>query len=64
MKEIMQLKKMKELRDRELSHKEMELLQSKQELERQITALKNTEHKVITIKEQVSSVWLSRVSSN
>ncbi|XP_055491647.1 golgin subfamily A member 6-like protein 7 [Leucoraja erinacea] len=52
-KEIMQLKKMKELRDRELSHKEMELLQSKQELERQITALKNTEHKVITIKEQI-----------
>ncbi|XP_041043054.1 synaptonemal complex protein 1-like isoform X2 [Carcharodon carcharias] len=51
--EIVQLKKMKELTDMELSHKEMELLQSKQELERQVTNLKNNEHKVIIMKQQI-----------
>ncbi|XP_067874364.1 chromosome partition protein Smc-like isoform X3 [Heterodontus francisci] len=50
---IVQLKKMKELSDRELSHKEMELLQNKQELERQLTNLKNNEHKVSIIKQQI-----------
>uniref|UniRef100_UPI00398E8E74 median body protein-like n=1 Tax=Pristiophorus japonicus TaxID=55135 RepID=UPI00398E8E74 len=52
--EIVQLKKMKELTDRELSHKELELLQSKQELERQLTNLKNNKRKAITIKEQIA----------
>ncbi|XP_072135257.1 uncharacterized protein [Mobula birostris] len=51
--EIIQLKKMKELTDRELSHKETEILQSEQELERQISELTNTDHKVITLKEQI-----------
>ncbi|XP_069743015.1 uncharacterized protein [Narcine bancroftii] len=51
--EIRQLKETKFLTDRELSDKEMELLQSKQELDRQITNLKNTEQMVITIKEQI-----------
>ncbi|XP_059837479.1 uncharacterized protein LOC132400496 isoform X2 [Hypanus sabinus] len=51
--EIIQLKKMKELTDRELSHKETEILQSKQELERQISDLKNTDHKVITLNERI-----------
>ncbi|XP_067841382.1 myosin heavy chain, clone 203-like [Heptranchias perlo] len=51
--EIVQLKKMKEFTDRELSQKEMELLQTKQELERQVTNLKNNERKVIVIKEQI-----------
>ncbi|XP_078398977.1 uncharacterized protein LOC144681121 [Cetorhinus maximus] len=51
--EIVQLKKMKELTDMELSHKEMELLQSKQELEQQVTNLKNNEHKVTIMKQQI-----------
>ncbi|XP_048452996.1 synaptonemal complex protein 1-like [Rhincodon typus] len=51
--EIVQLKKMKEIMDMAISHKEMELLQSKQELERQVTKLKNNEHKVTVIKQQI-----------
>ncbi|GCC23719.1 uncharacterized protein [Chiloscyllium punctatum] len=51
--EILQMKKMKEITDMALSHKEMELLQSKQELERQVTKLKNNQHKVTVIKQQI-----------
>ncbi|XP_060677185.1 ERC protein 2-like [Hemiscyllium ocellatum] len=51
--EILQMKKMKEITDMALSHKEMELLQSKQELERQVTKLKNNQHKVTVIKRQI-----------
>ncbi|XP_038655660.1 early endosome antigen 1-like isoform X4 [Scyliorhinus canicula] len=51
--EIVQLKRMKEIMDTEFSHKEMEFLQSKQELERQLANLKSNEHKVTIIKQQI-----------
>ncbi|XP_078069836.1 uncharacterized protein LOC144494121 [Mustelus asterias] len=51
--EIVQLKRMKEITDTGFSYKEMELLQSKQELERQLRNRKNNEHKVTIIKQQI-----------
>ncbi|CAI9538488.1 unnamed protein product [Staurois parvus] len=51
--EIVQMKKTKELTNRQIAHKEMEILHSKQELDREILSLANTNQKVQVLQTQL-----------
>ncbi|XP_063773338.1 cingulin-like protein 1 isoform X2 [Pseudophryne corroboree] len=51
--EIVQLKKLKELNDRHLSKKEMEIIHSKQELEREVVNLTNSDQRVHALQIQL-----------
>ncbi|KAM4771012.1 uncharacterized protein WCC33_002810 [Rhinophrynus dorsalis] len=51
--EIVRLKKMKEHTDLQISQKEMEILHSKQELERELASLTNSEQKAHSLQSQI-----------
>ncbi|XP_015213969.2 paramyosin-like [Lepisosteus oculatus] len=52
-KEIVQLKRLKEHADRQVSQKEMEILKTRQEIEQQLTKLKNSEFRVTLLEHEL-----------
>ncbi|XP_053315804.1 golgin subfamily B member 1-like [Spea bombifrons] len=51
--EIVNLKKMKDLADLQVSQREMEILKSKQELERELVSLTSSEQKIYSLQSQI-----------